>query len=170
MKFLILCAFSIVLVQLGACTKFNAQKIGDRTVFLNMDEKENWADALESCKRYNLTLVSILSAKEQRELNNVVPGNPDVWIGGYKRDKVWRWINDGEPMSYTSWSAGEPNSLEDDNENCVHLTSWDEGNWNDVRCSDRNFYICEFVKPPGSLLQKAEDLYKTVSQYYRSKY
>ncbi|XP_055682797.1 perlucin-like protein [Lutzomyia longipalpis] len=134
---------SLMLVHRGACGFLDGIMIGHVPVFMNMEEKLNWADALESCHRHNMTLVSIRTAEENAAITDLLPGRPDVWIGGYKKNGIWLWTGDGQPMNYTNWSAGEPNSLENDNEDCVHLTSWDKGKWNDVRCSDRNFYICE---------------------------
>ena len=47
---------------------------------------------------------------------------------------------DGAPVNFTNWADGEPNDA-GSGEDCAYL--YDDGTWNDGRCSKDGAYICE---------------------------
>ncbi|XP_070582574.1 macrophage mannose receptor 1-like [Erythrolamprus reginae] len=55
-------------------------------------------------------------------------------------DKKFGWM-DGTPVTYESWSSGEPNFANDD-ENCV-LMYYYSGEWSDINCGAEKPFICE---------------------------
>ncbi|XP_078594587.1 uncharacterized protein LOC144872390 isoform X2 [Branchiostoma floridae x Branchiostoma japonicum] len=72
--------------------------------------------------------------------------NPYVryWIGLSDREKEGTWIwADGQPLTFSSWAIGEPNSAGD--EDCVvyaaHPTVRDK--WNDIPCNLPYRFICQ---------------------------
>lgn len=64
------------------------------------------------------------------------------WIGldDLAEEGTFVWT-DGTPLDYTRWASGEPN--DSNGEDCVHLTAWAGGAWNDLACDRKNPYICK---------------------------
>lgn len=76
-------------------------------------------------------------------------GHTDVhwWLGATNQgtEPYYLWMGNRNPMIYFDWNtaAGEPNNA-GGRENCVQLQSINiSGKWNDSRCSNKNFVICE---------------------------
>ncbi|XP_067936822.1 C-type lectin 1-like [Watersipora subatra] len=69
----------------------------------------------------------------------------DYWIGGFKKDGVWKWkgkYNDST-MTIQHWAPGEPNNR-DGHENCLELCPSDlHYTWNDSPCEILLSFICE---------------------------
>jgi hypothetical protein len=68
-----------------------------------------------------------------------IRGNP--WIGLYQDRSSpdfaepaggWRWVN-GEPLSWTNWSTGEPNNVGSEDWAIIWLDHGSEGRWNDYQ-------------------------------------
>ena len=68
-----------------------------------------------------------------------IRGNP--WIGLYQDRSSpsfaepaggWRWVN-GEPLSWTNWSIGEPNNVGSEDWAVIWLDNGPEGRWNDYQ-------------------------------------
>lgn len=70
----------------------------------------------------------------------LIDGRASVWLGATDRaaEGTWQW-NDGSPMVFSAWAAGEPNDSEAA-EDCVEAGS----QWNDLNC----------VTPRGALCQR----------------
>ena len=72
----------------------------------------------------------------------------DAWIGGNDLaiEGTWIWTASGRPIETFFWSeayGGQPNGVE--NQNCIYLAVGNHiGFWNDWRCEDPNYFVCEF--------------------------
>ena len=65
---------------------------------------------------------------------------PFIGLGDKNKEGKHVWI-DGTPVNYKAWSRGEPNNYL--NEDCAQI-NWGRGSsWNDVKCTDKNYYICK---------------------------
>ncbi|MEO1109896.1 MAG: lectin-like protein [Pseudomonadota bacterium] len=112
-------------------------------------------------------LATITSAAEQSFLNSVWPGAGSVsgqfnnysffLIGATDRNTEgsFEWLGgpeSGNPLTYTNWSAGEPNNFEPNNGEDYVVAWWQDslsGNWNDVP-GDSNIrgYLVEYSVTP----------------------
>ena len=67
-----------------------------------------------------------------------------MWLGAsdIQSEGSWIWNSNGNALSYTNFSQGEPNNS-GGIENCLEM--WlDNGEWNDQPCSDSSPYtFCE---------------------------
>lgn len=123
-----------------------------------------WLAANSAALSLGGTLVSIGDAAENTWLNSTAFGgagqNMSFWIGlthSVLDDGAspFAWLS-GEPLSYTNWSAGEPNFASDvfgENENYVH--TYLDGTWNDL-ASSSGYYglkygVVEVVPEPETL-------------------
>ena len=62
------------------------------------------------------------------------------WTGQtYRASGVWLWQDD-QPLSYTNWGTGQPNSY---SENCVALDIFQFDGWHDIACHALINIICE---------------------------
>ena len=111
-----------------------------------------WDDARVAAETLGCTLATITSAAENAFVDGVA-GPLNGWIGGSQPldpdpdlDPAanWEWVT-GEPFVFTNWNSAEPN--DDTNEDCLEFR--DQGNWNDLNCSDtgQRGYIVECVNP-----------------------
>ncbi|XP_071000387.1 CD209 antigen-like isoform X2 [Oncorhynchus clarkii lewisi] len=63
----------------------------------------------KECRTMGGELVVINSREEQIFINGF---KKNVWIGIYKKDGIWQWV-DSTPFTTTYWMEGEPNNLND---------------------------------------------------------
>ncbi|GFO21669.1 mannose c-type lectin receptor [Plakobranchus ocellatus] len=122
----------------------------------------NWHKARAECQKNNGDLLTIRDAR----MNNFIKKNT-MWkkdhqwyhsrrpktyryfIGLHdtESEKTWRWLNETETATYTSWAPGEPNNYRShwnrEDEDCVEMYV---DKWNDIYCSKRQRFICE--RPP----------------------
>jgi len=100
------------------------------------------------CDFGEYTLVSVESQGENDFLYDIIEDFEDA---GYTRnwwmaytdqgsEGSWYWYN-GSSGTYTNWESGEPNNS--GNEDCGELGRFGDGKWNDDRCSDDNYFLCE---------------------------
>jgi len=114
----------------------------------------DWQAADDACAAYGYRLVTFDSAAEGEWVEATVltyPSGPAWWIGFTDRsaEGSWAWA-DGSPVTYTNWSAGEPNNShggECDNttteEDCG-MVRWSGSAWNDYPCTCTTEYsVCE---------------------------
>nr|XP_020669548.1 C-type lectin mannose-binding isoform-like [Pogona vitticeps] len=108
--------------------------------FVVIPTKMPWPEAEAECQNYGRG--SHLASFDSELQMNVVgkhilaeyPDTDDLWIGMEDSRKTRRFAwNDGSPVRFTSWCAGEPNN-QGGNEYCVHtkassgFTKWMDGN------------------------------------------
>ncbi|XP_059612688.1 mannose-binding protein C-like [Phlebotomus argentipes] len=108
--------------------------------------KVSWLEAVEECKKLNMTLVTIRSEEENSAVLTLLKENRVTlpWIGGYnyQENGEFRWIATGELFSYTKWHNDMSNT-NDSNRNCVYMER--EGTWNNFNCMAISIYMCELV-------------------------
>ncbi|KAL3837095.1 hypothetical protein ACJMK2_022476 [Sinanodonta woodiana] len=110
-----------------------------------VDTLITWKNASDLCKYDGGNLVTIESAEEQKYITDVIKRMflkaRSLWIGSDmlhpEEERAW---SNGEKLSYENWAKGEPNNV--DMENCVILRT-NNSMWNDVKCTEKNGYICE---------------------------
>ncbi|XP_077430643.1 uncharacterized protein LOC144057219 isoform X2 [Vanacampus margaritifer] len=98
---------------------------------------KSWRDAQKHCRDLSLDLVSVGSAAENKEVQNVSAAQ-NVWIGLF-RDS-WRW-SDGSESSFRYWKPQQPNYRED--RDCVAAIFKDDGQWNNLKCSSQRTFVCQ---------------------------
>ncbi|XP_013874654.1 C-type lectin domain family 4 member M [Austrofundulus limnaeus] len=102
--------------------------------------KQSWENSRLDCLQRGADLVIINSKKEQ---NFIRQFNRLTWIGLRNITNQWTWV-DGTPLNKDYWGPSEPNSFEGKTEECVEIRFFDiEDSWNDIPCTDLNFWICE---------------------------
>nr|XP_033498449.1 CD209 antigen-like protein A [Epinephelus lanceolatus] len=80
--------------------------------------------------------------------NNKYRPNPTMglWIGlkNFPKEDTWRWV-DGRALVEGYWGDGEPNSNKQGDSDCgvVHAKENFFKAWNDVRCGQKQKWICE---------------------------
>jgi hypothetical protein len=87
-------------------------------------------------------LATIGSAAENSFVSAMRPGE-NMWIGFTDRDNegTYNWVNN-EPISYTNWSANEPNNA--GNEDWAVINWGSDGWWNDWAYDALAYYVVEF--------------------------
>ena len=117
-----------------------AKKIGDH-YYAAFPTRLTWDEARQRCQAMGGYLVCIESAAEVQHVFKLA-GGQIVWLGGFKKDGKWRWVN-GALIEYVNWAPGEPNNekgLED------RLILDLNGSWNDTHRSVGyvSGFICEW--------------------------
>lgn len=65
-----------------------------------------------------------------------------VWTGGIRStESDFIWSKNGNRITFTSWSPGDPNDKEG-NEKCIEMFAA-TGVWNDRKCDHNTFFMCE---------------------------
>ncbi|XP_037823413.1 lectin subunit alpha-like [Lucilia sericata] len=126
----------------------------NKNYYIDFDQKFNWFDANYACTQMNMNLLEIKSESKSHEINMVLKnvekqtniGN--LWIGGIwtlypSRNLVWLYT--GEKFSYTNWIDYNPDFNRND-EFCVELIKRENWKWNDIDCTNRLGFVCEYSK------------------------
>ena len=105
------------------------------------EETEPMSAAEEFCTDQGETMTSIVSQKENDDIESEADGYT-VWLNGRRKPmgEGWQWL-DGRTWSYENWDDGEPG----DCPGCDCLFMYD-GKWISVRCETYNSFVC--VNPP----------------------
>jgi hypothetical protein len=130
-------------VQTSASTPENPDSIsGKRYEVVN--KKMSWENAKREAESRGGYLAVITSAEEQKTIRNLgLKLNERYWLGGFREDRVWKWVN-GEPFNYKNWQPGEPNNS-GGNEDKIEMMP---GNmlcrWNDNNRNMKNYFIIQW--------------------------
>ncbi|KNC22278.1 hypothetical protein FF38_10414 [Lucilia cuprina] len=96
----------------------------------------------------NMNLLEIKSTAKSHEIIMVLrnASKENVWIGGTwtlypSRNLVW--LHTGEKFSYTNWIDYNPD-FSRHNEFCVELVKSQDYKWNDIDCTNRRGFVCEY--------------------------
>lgn len=112
-------------------------------------DPRTWFDAEADCVARGGHLASIHDGEDQYELyTQAFPLSPDRWkdywwVGGNDQGEEGMFIwSDGTPFDYSFWLSDQPNDDGGD-EDCLDLSWWVQGTWNDVACEAKLQYICK---------------------------
>lgn len=101
-------------------------------------------EAQAACSDMNSNLVSINSQEEMELINGLIKDCPKHhWIGFSDEVEEGTWVwDDGSSADFTNWNNNEPNNR--GGENCVAIKA--NQRWNDIRCNQREAFICEYIQ------------------------
>ncbi|KAI8119979.1 hypothetical protein FF38_00757 [Lucilia cuprina] len=149
----LLLAFSIMLLGLVLAIKADddlTTDIGSKRYLIKIGKKLNWFQANHACTRAGMTLASIESETEQKNLRDYLYAQGHLtdgfWLSGNNlNDKdVFTWLSSGNKLSYTSWKSGQPDSTALGNPEYCTVTDSDF-KWTTGHCTNptiTNYYIC----------------------------
>merc|ERR1711970_395609 len=119
-----------------SCTRAS---FGYRYTFFK--QKQNFAQAQRTCR----SLGGHLAMEKTRLIRNQIKKHYSrrmFYVGVKRRGNSWAFI-DNSPVRKTFWLKGEPNNT-GRNENCVHHVQNTNNEWNDVACSAKLPFLCQF--------------------------
>lgn len=127
------------------------KKYNDNYYYVS-DVEYSWMDAKKFAEQSGGHLVSIGSEGENSFVSGLA-GGKRIWIGLSDEliEGQWRWLS-GEPVTYTNWSAGEPNNyyLGNPGEDATTM-NWVGSAWNDWFHNDpktKAYVIIEYDSKP----------------------
>ncbi len=106
----------------------------------------SWDNSRAACMDLGggVDLAIISSQGEQDYIAGLVTGVGDhVWLGASDaaQEGAWLWIDGSDLMGgFESWQGQNPDNMM--NSDCLAARS-NEGNWDDRKCSNTNFRLCE---------------------------
>lgn len=123
----------------------------DGNCYLLFQEQREWPEAKVLCEQINGHLAIISDLSENLLVDIAAGNNGDSWIGFQDQDPP---NGPGEAnnnpfgfqdvlgnfVTFDGFNGNEPNNQGD--EDCVEFNPNTQG-WNDSRCTDKNFYMCE---------------------------
>ena len=101
----------------------------------------SWADARLECVTSGYDLATVTSSEEDTLLYSLATSGTSCWIGlnDIETEGTFMWA-DGSSSSYRSWSSGQPNNV-NGNQDCVE--TFNSQYWNDEDCTvNQNCYLC----------------------------
>jgi hypothetical protein len=132
-KSLIGSAISLLTLTNAHIVRAATFNFNDRKYFLT-DNFGSWTKAQTQAEKFGGNLVTIASLAEQNFLIEAFGGSELLWIGLSDRiiEGEFKWVN-GETVTYTNWSAGEPNNeLVFGGEDYAAMNWRKPGEWNDL--------------------------------------
>ncbi|XP_050509755.1 macrophage mannose receptor 1-like isoform X2 [Diabrotica virgifera virgifera] len=114
---------------------------------------ESYYEALHTCIEKSMQLVSIDSAKKNRELAKIIKDSGGLhryWTSGNNIAKGrWSWSK-GEPIDYFNWNPDLPTPPSEESyyynvhQECIKIAkNEDKLYWERGFCHEKNLYICE---------------------------
>lgn len=150
----------IVATMLPATAHANAAETtwqGHRyQVFEN--KASTWAEAENYCQSLGGHLATISCQEENDFIYQVMvnAGYTNAYFGLTDHDKegTWIWVT-GEPVIYTNWHSGEPNSENADEDHAMFYYKYKDGTWNDGNFeytigNKGSAFICEWDPIPDN--------------------
>ncbi|KAL6466570.1 hypothetical protein MHYP_G00243740 [Metynnis hypsauchen] len=133
------------LVKLIEKSWFKELKTFGSSFYFFSTETKSWTDSRQDCRKGGADLVTINSREEQMFLMDLKKEN-SFWIGltDIETENTWKWV-DGQPLTDKFWRKGEPNNSGE--EDCaIFTTTAEDGQqtWNDLSCSGKENWMCEF--------------------------
>nr|KAF6348001.1 hypothetical protein mMyoMyo1_002401 [Myotis myotis] len=102
--------------------------------------QSTWDASVSACEDMRAQLVVINNAEEQKFLKSWdIRNDKSTWIGlsDKHNEGSWQWV-DNTHLHLSFWKEGEPNNQGE--EDCAELSG---DGWNDNKCSEEHFWICE---------------------------
>ncbi|XP_077477282.1 collectin-11 [Stigmatopora argus] len=119
----------------------------DTKVYLLVKEEKRYSDADHYCQARGGHLAMPKDEGANTALAGYITdgGLSRVYIGVHDQDvEGFFTYVDQTPMStFSKWRKGEPNNALD-NEDCVEMVA--SGEWTDVACHPKMYFVCEFAK------------------------
>ncbi|GAB6033097.1 Fc fragment of IgE, low affinity II, receptor for (CD23) [Chamberlinius hualienensis] len=121
--------------------------IGDLCYQFNQILK-TWRQAANDCRNKNAQMAHPMNFKEnQRLVKHMRAHFCEIgrwWLGATdeKKERQWKWEHDNSSVTYYNWSEFQPDN-KFNNENCLQYWPKKNWKWNDEKCSNLFFYICE---------------------------
>lgn len=122
--------------------------IGASTYAFCRTNRLSWANARLACTAFGYDLVTIEDATENAALAAEVLARDleDAWIGlnDQTTEGTFEWSS-GSPAAYRNWIPDQPSGTL--HEDCTQIVNGDAGavpgQWNDARCVEDRYFICE---------------------------
>ncbi len=117
-------------------------------VYLFCESGANFDGAEAACAARGYHLATVEGTAEADWLFASVRSDASTrqWWIGYNdvvTEGAFVWTS-GSASAFTYWLSGEPsNTGGSGGEDCVELNLFDNPRWNDSRCSDSNYFVCE---------------------------
>lgn len=127
--------------------------------FFHTNDRTTWTRANSICLSYQAHLAIIETAEEDHfigqqsrqriDIHDGHDANTGIWVGGTDDDTEGRWEwADGSSyrliQGYTNWHSGEPDSGDHDHdEDCMCLIGNKGFEWQDYRCDEHMYFVCE---------------------------
>uniref|UniRef100_A0A3B3BXZ6 C-type lectin domain-containing protein n=1 Tax=Oryzias melastigma TaxID=30732 RepID=A0A3B3BXZ6_ORYME len=116
--------------------------------YISTTEK-SWQSSRDDCLGRGADLI-IINSKEENVSTHTSwefarKFQKRLWIGLSDRQSEGHWIwQDGTSLDESFWHPGEPNSYWGRDEDCAEIKYINDVNsWNDLVCTNENFWICE---------------------------
>ena len=110
-----------------------------------------WADAKAACSSAGMQLVTLYDLAHADALHAVVSAytSSGYWVGLNERAEQGQWAwDDGQPLSWSRWSNGEPSSGGD----CVQVGPGGGASWSARDCSAVEApFVCSLRECCGQL-------------------
>ena len=89
-----------------------------------------------------------------------------MWIGVSDIIEEDRWVYSStqEVVSHTDFGPREPDGHT--GENCIALWQIDHGQWIDVSCAAKEFFVCEEIKPQVLNLKSVSDVSSNIAVFH----
>ncbi|XP_071526960.1 uncharacterized protein [Panulirus ornatus] len=115
----------------------------NRCFSFHLEERKNWEDARQTCKRQGGDLANPFNTSQLiEEIRSIT--QVGVWMGAIDRESEGSWVTlSGQPIpsTFTLWRDGEPNNKSD--EDCMEVGG-DRSDYNDISCDRELSFVCEF--------------------------
>ncbi|XP_061871328.1 hepatic lectin-like [Colius striatus] len=108
--------------------------------------RTSWHEAKARCEEMHSHL-AVIDSHAKQNFVTFRTRNERFWIGltDENAEGEWEWVDGTDyKTTFTFWKEGEPNNS-GSNEDCAHV--WVSGEWNDVHCTFKCYYICQKPLP-----------------------
>ncbi|KAL4231670.1 mannose binding [Mactra antiquata] len=128
----------------GLGCPLNWVRAGQYCYLIETNDRQNWQDAQNVCRRSNSNLIKMDSIDKKTWIemqNTIFESGLWFWTGlNYLHDNQWQWVDgSAADMSFIKWNT-EPNNYKG-NEGCAVLLK--SGTFNDVLCTLLAGFICQ---------------------------
>ena len=116
--------------------------------YMLYNDSASYNAAQQKCIERGGHLATLSSAEEDSFVFNYIKGKnvSSAYFGlsDEKKEGTWEWVT-GEPVNYTNWASGEPNSESSAEDYAMYYYKFSTGKWNDGRGPEvGSYYICEW--------------------------
>ncbi|KAL4217631.1 IgE binding [Mactra antiquata] len=124
----------------------------DQSCYLVHSQKSNWYESQLVCEGHKANLAHVTDEAENIFIKGIISSQfktdreAHVWLGA--ADDViegqFLWYGTDEPLTYTNWGPGEPNSIPlNINEDCLVYWGHYTWEWADLDCHSQCYSVCE---------------------------